>query len=156
MSDHRSVIATLSVGLFALGVLVGTLVALSAQSLAQAVIALLFAMFGGSLLALFQKLAVPEQIKVAAGILAISLGTLAGVYSGIFVTEHQILTPTSRRFTQQLDDGKGKTTKGQTYLYLRENSLNKVNEIDQKYRTKLLSPEEAYEQLHSALTEDQK
>jgi hypothetical protein len=76
MSTDRSVIAALTTGLFTLGALVGTLVAMSATSLAQGVIAALFALFGGSLLALFQKLAVPEQIKVAAGILAISLGTL--------------------------------------------------------------------------------
>src|ERR1019366_7460671 len=99
MSSDRSILVVLSAGLLALGVLVGTLLAMSAQSLAQSVIAALFALFGGSLLAFLEKLAPANQIKVAAGVFAISLGTLGGLYSGLYVNEHQLLTPVVVRQT---------------------------------------------------------
>jgi ABC-type transport system involved in multi-copper enzyme maturation permease subunit len=63
MSEDRSVTVLLSVGLFTLGLLIGTLVAMSAHSLAQGVLASLFALFGGSLLGLLQKVPVQDQCK---------------------------------------------------------------------------------------------
>jgi hypothetical protein len=85
MNNNGTIVATLSAGLFALGLLVGTLMAMSEHSLAQGVIAALFALFGGTLIGFLSKLSPADQFKAAAGILAISIGTLIGVYSGIVV-----------------------------------------------------------------------
>lgn len=75
MSEQRSIVVTLASALFTLGLLVGTLLAMSAQSLGQTVLAALFALFGGSLLALLEKLKPGDQVKVSAGVLAISVAS---------------------------------------------------------------------------------
>jgi len=112
---------------------------MSAQSLSQTVLAAIFALFGGSLLAFFEKLSVNGQTKASVGLLAISLGALVGVYSGVYINEHQLLTPLPLR------------TKSEPTKYLRENVLTDINAIDSKYRTGILTAKEAYEQLHAAL-----
>ena len=70
----KTIIATLSCALFFMGLLVGTLLALSAESVAQALIAALFALFGGSLLAFLRHVSLIDQLKTSAGVLAISVG----------------------------------------------------------------------------------
>jgi hypothetical protein len=80
-----------------MGMLIGSLLALSAQSLSKSVIAAMFAFFGGSLLAFLQKLSIIDQIKASGGLGAIALGTIFGVYSGLYVNEHQLLTPQEQR-----------------------------------------------------------
>ena len=73
--------AALTAAFAFLGLLVGTLLAFSAQSLAQAVLAALFAFFGGSILQIMATRTRAFQLAAALATLALSLGTIAGVYS---------------------------------------------------------------------------
>jgi len=127
----------------ALGGLVGNLLAMSAQSLVQSVVAALFALFGGSLLVMLEKLSEVNQTKAALGILAISVGTLVGVYSGLYVNEYQLLTPPQSRPSGQ-----------EVRKYLRENVTSSAKAIDQQYRNGMLSAKDAYEKLQAVLQVD--
>jgi len=151
MSEDRSVTMLLSIGLFTLGLLIGTLVAMSAHSLAQGVLASLFALFGGSLLGLLQKVPIHDQFKVAAGILAISVGTLIGLYSGIYVNEHQLLTPVDARIVARRT---GSSAPLEANKYLRSTVLSKANAIDQQYRNGGFTDKQAYDELRKILTEE--
>lgn len=126
-----------------LGLIVGTLVAMSETSIVQSVLAALFALFGGSLLVMLEKLSEVNQTKAALGILTISVGTLGGVYSGLYVNEHQILTPSELRFLSS-----------DRHKYLRENVVSRIKAIDQQYRNGMLPAEEAYERLQVILPID--
>lgn len=146
MNEERSSAAYLALAFLALGVLIGTLVAMSAQSLAQTVVAALFALFGGSLLVMLEKLGVRNQVKAALAILAISVGTLSGLYVGLYVNEHQLLTPQTLRAAT--GDGLAQTRLANKYL--RENVIAEADAIDSKYRNGMPA-KEAYEQLRALL-----
>ena len=128
-----------------LGLLVGTLLAFSSQSVVQAVVAALFAFFGGSILAVLGNKTRAEQQAVALGTLVLSVGALVGVYSGILVNEHQLLTPANLRVAKATVVGVAASTPKK---YIRAISLQMVTEIDQKLRTGFLTPEQAYDQLY--------
>jgi hypothetical protein len=155
MNNNGTIVATLSAGLFALGLLVGTLMAMSEHSLAQGVIAALFALFGGTLIGFLSKLSPADQFKAAAGILAISIGTLIGVYSGIVVNQYEILTPASRRTVPIATAGPSGSTAtaraAEPNKYLRAEVLSEVNAIDQQRRNGMAC-EEAYAKLRDAIT----
>lgn len=140
-NNNKRITVVLSMGMLALGIVVGTLVAMSATSLAQGVLAALFALFGGSLLGFLKQVRVEDQLKVAAGVLAIAVGTLIGIYSGIYVNEYKLLTPPQLRASEQ-------DTK-----YLRAAELSRANAIDQQYRNHQLQAEEAYAQLRKLIEE---
>jgi hypothetical protein len=145
MSSNRSVTLVLSAGLLALGLLIGTLTAMSGHSLAQSVIAALFALFGGSLLGFLDKVPIHNQIKVSAGVLAISTGTMIGIYSGLYVNEHELLTPLSAR---HLAAGADRNK------YLRSAVIDEAKAIDQQYRNELLPAKEAYEKLRALVNQE--
>jgi ABC-type enterochelin transport system permease subunit len=133
-----------------LGLLVGTLLAFSAQSLVQAVVAAIFAFFGGSVLAVIGNKTRAEQQAVALGTLGISLGALVGVYSGIYVNEHELLSPPGQKTSKA---SSAATQEQIVRKYLRESVLPPAAEIDQKRRNRVLTNEQAYEQLYKLLGE---
>jgi hypothetical protein len=143
----KTIIATLSCALFFMGLLVGTLLALSAESVAQALIAALFALFGGSLLAFLRHVSLIDQLKTSAGVLAISVGTLGGVYSGIYVNQHQLLTPTALQASRPSDV---------VNTYLRGYVMPTSAAIDTQYRNKELTAEQAYQRLHELVDKQSK
>jgi hypothetical protein len=118
---------------------------MSAHSLAEAVIAALFALFGGSLLAFLQKVPSKDQLTVSAGVLAVSVGTMVGLYSGLYVNEHELLTPPSARVRATSEGSKA----AEVSKYLREDIMSPANAIDQQYRSGQITMNEAYEQLRS-------
>lgn len=142
----KIIIATLSCALFFMGLLVGTLVALSAEALVQALIAALFALFGGSLLALLKNVSAIDQLKTSAGVLAISIGTLVGLYSGLYINQHQVLTPTALRASRPTDV---------VNTYLRANVIPEATAIETQYQNKELTAEQAYGRLHELIIEQQ-
>lgn len=124
-----------------LGLLIGTLLAFSTQSIVQGVVAGVFAFFGGSILAVINTRSRNSQVATAAGTIGLSIGALLGVYSGLFVNEHQLLSPQEVRLARPQSQPHAATpTK-----YLRENLLQSSSEIDQKLRTRQITIEEAYE-----------
>ena len=134
--------AVLTAAFAVLGLLVGTLLAFSAQSLAQAVLAALFAFFGGSILQIMATRTRAFQLAAALATLALSLGTIAGIYSGVYVNEYQLLSPIDHRG----NEGTGNAALG-SRKYLRENLLKQADEIDSKRRSGAITLEDAYEQM---------
>lgn len=121
---------------------------MSATSLVQTVITALFALMGGSLIGFLQKLSVENQFKASLGVLGISIGALVGVYSGVYVTQYQLLTPKNLRLSGD-SPHKGPLP----VLYLRSSQLTDAAAIEEQYRNRQLSPTDAYAEL-SAVAKD--
>jgi hypothetical protein len=83
----------LLVGFFTLGLLVGALTGMTAESVVSQVIGLAFALIGGSILITLKKLS-QEERRIAGGLLtALCLGTLIGTTSGILAVQYRWLSP---------------------------------------------------------------
>jgi hypothetical protein len=129
-----------------LGFLIGNLVGLSSGSTLTVLIPLLFTFAGGSAVAFLPKLDVDTRRLAAAAVIALSLSCLAGVYSGIFVSERQLLSPPNIRSAVSA----AYTTKAdrEHLKYLMTQEVTEADVIDQKLRRNELSAEQAYEQLY--------
>jgi hypothetical protein len=127
-----------------LGFLIGNLVGLSAESTLAVIIPLLFSFGGGSAVAFLPKLALPDRQQAAAAVIALSIACLAGAYFGIFISEHQLLSPASLSVKRQSSIGEMK--------YLRAFDMRDVDTIDQQYRTHVFGAEKAYELLHKLVS----
>jgi hypothetical protein len=147
------------VGFASLGLLIGTMTGMSSESVVKSLISLLFVFVGGSVLALLHRLT-PHDRNIAGGaIFGMSLGCLLGLYSGIFVSEHRVLTPgTAASETADVRSGP-KTARsangeedGHRYFYLRASMMSKANAIDIQKKAGL-SVEEAYEQMYQVAQE---
>jgi hypothetical protein len=124
----------------ALGFLIGNLIGLSAESTLSVVLPLLFAFGSGSAVAFLHKLK-PEDRKLAgAAVTALSLSCLLGAYSGILVSEHQILSPT------RPPPAPGQTIEARKYL--RTIDVRPLELIDQRYKGGEMTAAEAYEALY--------
>jgi hypothetical protein len=83
----------LIIGFFTLGLLVGALTGMTAESVVSQVIGLLFAVIGGSILVTLKKLSQDER-RITGGLLtALCLGTLIGTTSGILAVQYRWLSP---------------------------------------------------------------
>ncbi len=120
-----------------LGLLVGNLIGLTAQSVVTAVVPVLFAFGGGSILAFMKELPLEFRKEAVQAIAALSLMCLVGVYTGIIVCEHRILSPSGVRYGVGAEKNE---TERQVALpsvvsdnkYLRENLLSEVKAIEQQ------------------------
>ena len=132
----------------ALGFLIGNLVGLTAESVISAILPLLFAFGGGSAIGFFHKIDQESRQWASTAILAISLSCLVGVYSGIAVSEHQLLTPAERKYVRaEASIAESK--------YLRSYLASEADQIDQLKSTGALSPEEAYQALYKLLRREE-
>lgn len=122
-------------GFAALGFLIGNLVGLTSEAVVSSTIGLLFAAIGGSVIVLLHKL--PQTDRRLAGQLVFSLAvaTLLGVGSGIYVSEHRILSPRLAAHT---------TTENK---YLRSAFGSESASIDIQYNQHVINGDEAYKQL---------
>jgi hypothetical protein len=77
----------------ALGFLIGNIVGMTAQSVVTSLLGLLFAFAGGSVLTFIHKLDAGERRLAGQAVLALSLACVGGLYTGIFVSEHRLLSP---------------------------------------------------------------
>ncbi len=132
-----------------LGFLIGNLVGFSSGSTLSVLIPLLFSFAGGSAVTFLPKLDLEARKPVAAAVIALSLSCLGGVYSGIFVTERQLLSPPNIRsavltaYTAKADRD--------NFKYLRTDEVKEADFIDQKFRRNELTSEQAYEQLYELI-----
>jgi len=122
-----------------LGFLAGQLVALSAASLAESLLGLLFAFGGGSAIALLKKLDGADRILACKGIFLLSAGCLAGIYGGIYVSQHQLLTPDRAVAAARIKSG--------AVTYLRENLTSAALAVDQRKANGDLTAAQAVEEL---------
>lgn len=134
----------LTLGFGTLGFLIGNLAGLTAESTVSALLSLLFAFAGGSAIGLLHKLDANAQKSAGLMVASLSIMCLTGVYSGIIVTEHQLLTPVERR-QYRVDDSIEESK------YLRSYLINEAAQIDQLRATNQISVEQAYESLYQLL-----
>jgi hypothetical protein len=118
-----------------LGFLIGTLTAFTADSVVSSLIPLFFAFAGGSAIAFGKNLEKHTRDLAALAILGLSVGCVIGVYSGVYVFEHKLLTPQEMRVAR--DDS----------AYLRNLSMSQIDLIDQQKRSGILTTEQAYTEL---------
>ena len=139
-------------GFVALGFLIGNLVGLSATSAVTALLGLVFAFAGGSILAFLEKFGVEDRRVAAQALFALSIACTVGLYTGIVVSEHQLLSP--RRpviaVADSLQRGKARESVADR-KYLRSGVLNGVDAIEALHRRGDLSGEAAYKQLRDLI-----
>ena len=130
-----------------LGFLVGNLIGLSSDNVVTTILPLLFAFGGGSAVGFFHK--IEEQFRKTAYqlIFALSISCLIGAYSGIVISEYQLLSPKERR--QYRVESSIKESK---YLFSQE-IVSEANIVDQLYATGKLNIEDAYEELYKIIIE---
>jgi len=157
-------------GFLSLGFLVGNIVGMTAQSVVTSLLGLLFAFAGGSVLSIMHKLDVADRNAAGQAVMALSLSCLLGIYSGIFVSEHRLLspavpatstksemmqrnveaTPTSQsQETKQQVQGKEGTIPSAANKYLLSLSVDEIDQIDQLRTSGKISSDEAYKRLHN-------
>lgn len=133
-----------------LGFLIGNLVGLSAESTVSVLIPLLFTFGGGSAVALLPKLGQADRLIAATAVVSLSVFCLLGVYAGIVVSERQLLSSAPAR------DRRAVTAPARASIeerkYLRQVSFDSVALIDQRYKDRLLTATQAYEQLYGLVT----
>jgi hypothetical protein len=130
----------LVVAFASLGLLIGNLAGLSATSLVTQLIGLLFAFFGGSIIAYLTQLSLEVQRSAGLSIASFSIACLVGVYFGIMVSEFQLLSP---QYVQRSDD------EISANKYLRNQLVPKIVTIDQQLRAGLVTHSDAYNQLRA-------
>jgi hypothetical protein len=141
----------LCIGLSSIGVLAGTLVGMSSDHVSKVLLGLVFSLIGGSVIALLQKIPANERNLAGAALFALSVGCLGGIYSGILVSEYQVLTPRAHRnwgSTVALDTTKQTGTMVDTHkLYLRDFDQSAIAAVLDGYAGHHYSRDEAIRQI---------
>jgi hypothetical protein len=139
----------------ALGLLIGNLVGLSTTPIVASLLGLLFAFAGGSVIAFLHKLTPPDRTAAGQALLALSVGSLIGLYAGIAVSEYRLLSPAHRRVAAPPNAGTG-TTRAErapdalfgSSGYVRNEIARKADEIDARYQNGELTAEAAFRELY--------
>ncbi len=137
-----------------LGLLIGTLVGLTSENVVQSLIALLFALMGGSVIALLGKLSTEDRKAASQAIASLSIACLVGIYSGIIVTQYHLLSPRvdskASQVTSKTGSGSPVTSRAEisNERYVRSAITDKANAIDIKYKGNLISLDQAYEEMY--------
>ena len=139
-NNRRKPLVLFSISFGCLGLLIGNMVGLSADSLVKVVIPAILTFGGGSVLVFLNKLSVDEQRMAAVAITTLSIFCLLGIYLGILQAEYRIFTPRS-------DRSFGDTPGSIERKYLRSSEIDKIFVIDTQYRQKHISAEVAYDRL---------
>jgi hypothetical protein len=127
----------LILGFVALGLLVGNLVGMTSESAVTPTLSLLFSAAGGSIVVLLHKVPETERKILGKLLLALSISCLFGIFDGIVVTEHRLLSP--RSATRAQSDTK----------YLRSMTSKEIDAIDIEYKSRAISAGEAYSRLYA-------
>jgi predicted PurR-regulated permease PerM len=130
-----------------IGLLTGLLTGMTSSSVVTAVLGLVFALLGGSIVAFVQKLTVAQQDIAVKCLLFLSLFCTLGVFCGIVITEHQLLSPTNQPL---LRTNKEKESNPKTFderKYLKEFLMDPAVNIDSKRRDGSMSADDAAKEL---------
>ena len=123
-----------------LGLLIGNMVGLSADSLARIVIPAILAFTGGSLLVILNKLSINQIRMAAVAIVMLSLSCLLGVYLGILQSEYRIFSP---QYADHISNSGSPIQR----KYLRDNEISRILSIDTQYNNQQIDAKVAYDQL---------
>jgi hypothetical protein len=141
------------------GFLIGIMTAFSSDHLSRIVVPLIFALFGGSLMAFGQKVS-PEQRTVAyASLLSITGACAFGIIIGVLCVEHKWLSPgaeaqlgvTGSKIPAQSRLAVGGDSANQGYLHAQ--TLSPIDSIQFEVNQGRISKVIAYDQLIEKLRE---
>lgn len=130
-----------------LGFLIGNLLGLSSNGVVKAIMPLLFAFGGGSAVGFLHKIEDRYRIIAYQLIFVFSISCLIGTYTGIIVSEHQLLSPERGQISRA-----NSTIKDNKYLFSKE-AISKADTIDQLYASELMKAEDAYQGLYEIITQ---
>lgn len=155
--------------MLALGLLIGLLVGLAGNEVVNGVLGALFVFVGGTAAGLEAYLR-NTKIKASLSILALSLGCIVGLVSGILAIEYRFFSPSNAEtaFQESIlralrDDEVSISTAVEAYKTfaeierspLRSLELSEIERIHEMYIGDTLSAEQAYARLHETLTAGQ-
>ena len=132
---------TIILGFLLLGFTTGFLTGMSSSPLAVSMIALLFALSGGSAITLLTKLSGKQISLIGALLFAVSLGTLVGCCSGIVVSENHLLT-FRRSATSPVNQPAQQAAIG-TDKYLKAMSVSQIQILLNQWQDGLLTEPDA-------------
>lgn len=129
-----------------LGLLIGNLIGLTAESVVSAFLPLLLAFVGGSIIAFISKIPIADRIDASLAVSALSLSCLVGLYISIAASEHQVLTPD---YSSDLQVGAEESIEDRKYL--RSEQLELTHAVDQRFRNGQIDAAEAYSKLREII-----
>jgi hypothetical protein len=146
-------------GFGALGLLIGNLVGLTSESAVTPVMGLLFAFAGSSILALLGKISQEDRQLAGKAIFMLCACCLIGIFLGIVVDEHKLLTPGEFREARIQAALKAESSPNShaseasaSSKYLRSDFIRRANAIDAHKANGDISVDQAYDQMfHLAL-----
>ncbi len=149
--------------------MVGWLAGLTASSIVETLLPLLFALMGGSVLVFLDKMR--EQMHSLSGgmLLSFSLFCVVGMTGAIYVTEHHLLSPGHQISVEQsrhpeanvtqlkaatpcAEQSKDSEFPAARNKYVRSELTSAANAIDTLYRNRQIDAKQAYERLYDSLT----
>jgi hypothetical protein len=148
-----SVNGFLAAGFGTFGFVVGLLTGLTQSEIVQPLIAALFALIGGSLVAFIHKLNSLQQRRAGIALTLVAIGLTVGVLSGIVIREHRLLGGTA--VAAQEAGSASSEISGGVFGYLRSEQNRQCNEVDEARSRNMLSTEKAYEAMYSACLMEQ-
>ncbi len=131
-----------------LGLLIGILTGMTAESVTSTLMALLFTFGGGSAIAFVHKLDNKGRKLASQAIVVLSISCLIGIFAGVYITERQLLTPEDYRSSPEISSVEARKL-------LRSKLISEVNIIDQAYKGGQLSVEQAYEAIYKTVKKSQ-
>jgi hypothetical protein len=134
-------------GLGLMGYLLGFLAGMTQEAMVQPLVALLFAFLGGSIFVLLAKLTAEDRALAGKMLGALSLFCILGVVTGVVILQHRWLSP-HPVIAQDVCSSKDPPP---ACIYLRSAALTQANIIDQQKRSKLITSDDAYEQLYKII-----
>jgi hypothetical protein len=134
------------------GLLIGLIVAFSSDQLSRIVIPLLFAIFGGSVVAFGKDLTQHQRDSAYVGLAALSTSCLIGIVVGILCVQHQWLGPGfGPKIEAERKVADADSAAGGTRYYLRAQTLNEIDAIQTKVSQKQLDKSSAYDEVITTL-----
>lgn len=130
------------------GLLIGNLVGLTSDKVTNSLISLVFTFAGSTALILSQKMKDDIKIQINKAISYFALFCIIGVYTGIIVSEYQLLTPEEIKKIRQ----ENKEVSRASNTYLQGIPVETINLIDIQVQNKELTYEQGYEKLYNIIT----
>lgn len=163
----------LVLGYCGLGLLIGFLVGMTSSPVANTLIATIFTFAGGSITYLLEKASNFESGEneqsdekslkktpnlIGAILFSFSMACFVGVLAGITIKENRLLSNLDRikqlqEFEQNINEQSSENFQFQDYL--KNQDLEQIFLVNQQYRNKDISAEEAYEELFKAVMSEE-
>jgi len=152
----------ITLGFLALGFLIGNLVGMTATSVVTSLLGLLFAFAGGSVITVMHRLNAVDRNVAGKALAALSLACVVGIYSGVYVCEHRLLSPPPKPGVSNTTDhaaspvANSENASPAANKYVMAEIVSETQAIDQQLAARQIKPEEAYRRLREVVEREAK